>query len=132
MGRSWARNVGTLWDAADIDDGDRSGEVYVGSAPHVAIFVKNASAVNMTFGVEAAGIGTRGDTLNAAVADWYPYLRMNATDENFAPVEFAVAAGETRCFDLHDFTPGRLSLVVSHANGSAVGDVTAFTEHFPD
>jgi hypothetical protein len=135
MADSRSRNVGILWDEADIETGDRSRQVYVGSAPHVALFIRNGGSVTMTFQIEAAGVPVRHAGMNADVDPddgWYPYLRMDATDEDFAPVVFEVAAGENRCFDLHDFTPGRLTITVDHAAGAADGPVLAFTEHFRD
>lgn len=130
MSRGFARQVGTLWDAAQVDDGGASAEVNLGRDPSVAVFIKNGDDASMTFKVECAGIPEQSSGLNVEAADWYPYLERMA-DNSLAQVEVTVAAGATACLDFNTFTPSRLRLVASHADAvNPAGPVTAFTEHF--
>lgn len=129
MTRGFARQVGILWDAENIETGDISEQVLTGRDPSVALFIKNGSGAAMTFAVECAGDKENGPGLNNTIADWYPYSRY-AADDSIDPVVIAVAAGAKVCLDFETFTPSRIRLVVTHAAGVASGPVTAFTEHY--
>lgn len=133
MSRGFARQVGILWDAANVDKDGASAQVYLGRDPSVAIFIKNGDdTLDVTFKVECAGDPSAAHGLNndEDAVDWFPYLERMA-DDSLAQVSITVGDGETACLDLNTFTPSRIRLVADHSDTqNPAGPITAFTEHY--
>jgi hypothetical protein len=125
----------TLWSAATLGNGSGdtvvSANANIGPGPWVCVYIKNTSAVALTFKVEVAGVAhpyagrnALDDTADGGL-DWYNYIPAGET----SILSIAVAATSKVAIDLSPFSPELMRLVRTDTNGSAV-TVSAFVTSF--
>jgi hypothetical protein len=116
-----------IWDGVNVSPGDTSEIALVGPGPYCVIYVDNSQGGDdATFGVQVSA----GETVNAgrnAIDDqdsdggvtWFDYVGAAA---------IAVAAGDTKAFDLSPFGPPLVRLIRTDTNGDIT--LTAFLSSF--
>lgn len=121
----------SLWSAATLGSAAKSAIAAIGPGPWVAVYVKNTSAVALTFKVQVAGVPNPVAGKNAidntvdGGLDWFDYIPAGET----AVLSLAVAGTTDIAIDLSPFSPELMRLVRTDAGGSAAS-VTAFVTSF--
>ena len=125
----------TLWSAATLANGSAdtvvSANANIGPGPWVCVYIKNTSAIALTFKIEVAGVAqpyagrNALDSTASGGLDWYDYIPAGET----SVLSLAVAATKNIAIDLSPFSPELMRLVRTDTNGSAA-TVSAFVTSF--
>jgi hypothetical protein len=123
----------SLWSAATLGAAAKSANAVIGPGPWVCVYIKNTSAVALTFKVQVAGVAAPAAGNNALNTtsppddglDWFDYIPSGETSV------LSIACGATTdvAQELSPFSPELMRLVRTDAGGSAAS-VTAFVTSF--
>ena len=125
-----------LWTAATLSTvaggtAIKSAIANIGPGPWVCVYIKNTSAVALTFKVEVAGVSQPYagknpiDSTTDGGLDWFDYIPSTET----TVLSLACGATSNVALDLAPFSPELMRLVRTDAGGVAAS-VTAFVTSF--
>ena len=121
----------TLWTNKTLGAAEKSANAAIGPGPWVCVYIKNTSAIALTFKIQVAGVANPMAGRNAldnttdGGLDWFDYIPAGET----SVLSLACAGTTDVALDLSPFSPELMRLVRTDAGGSAAS-VTAFITCF--